>query len=244
MESTEGWRLYEPRVSQENRSWGTEPGRKNFTQILIPEKKHEQIPGFIFSFFDPQTGKYVERRSAPVALTVLGEFKAPANAAGDAKDFAGGVDATAPVEELGDIIDRPLTVSPWIATAAVPIPVSPVLLHGVPALLLSLLLGAGVMRRFQAAAEARRPLPGAPREPAAVKSDLRRSGLDHRAFYGFVNEYLSAAAFHQPAGAPLEVPAEIKEARDRWLYGPEDATASQPVSKELRQRTLELLGKL
>jgi hypothetical protein len=111
-------------------------------------------------------------------------------------------------------------------------------------LLLSLLLGAGVMRRFQAAAEARRPLPGAPREPAAVKSDLRRSGLDHRAFYGFVNEYLSAAAFHQPAGAPLEVPAEIKEARDRWLYGPEDATASQPVSKELRQRTLELLGKL
>ncbi len=131
MENTEGWRLYEPRVSQENRAWGTEPGRKSFSQILIPERNHTQIPSFTLHYFNPDTATYITRKSVPVALTVKGEFKAAGNPATEAKDFAAPSDASAPTEELGDILDQPLTAGPWLATAAAPIPVSRVLLHGV-----------------------------------------------------------------------------------------------------------------
>jgi len=246
METTDGWRLYEPRVSQENRAWGTEPGRKNFTQILIPEKKHTQIPAFILTYFDPQTGKYVERRSQPVALTVLGEFKSPAVAAGETKDFAAS-GATPPGEELGDIVQRPITVSRWINTAAAPVPVSPLLLHGVPGLLLAALLGTGLIRRIQAAAAARRPAPGTPLEPATVLSSLRQGGKDHRAFFGKVNEYLVSLQYHRPTAIsvpPTPVLAEIQNARDRWLYGPVEALTHEPVPESTRRHILELLRQL
>ena len=245
METTEGWRLYEPRVSQENRAWGTEPGRKSFSQILIPEKNHTQIPSFVLHYFDPQSGTYVTRKSVPIAITVKGEFKAAGNPAADARDFAAPADATTPTEELGDILDQPLSGGHWLATAAAPLPVNKLLLHGVPALLLLLLVGQGIRRRIQAAAAARQPRPGAPREPYAVLTDLRRPGTGRRAFYGFVNEYLTSLAYHQnrqPAAGPER--AAVLEARDRWLYGPDEAAAREALPADEQRHTLEVLSRL
>lgn len=245
IENADGWRLYEPRVSQENRAWGTELGRKNFTQILIPEKTQTRIPPFVLEFFDPQSGTYVTRKSSPVALTVIGEFKPASNPGADSKDFAAPVDASAPSEELGDILDQPLTGSPWMAVAAAPMPVNPWLLHGGPALLLGLLLGSGLVRRWRASWAARRPLPGAPREPYQILGDLRQGGPDRRSFYGLVNEYLAAAQYHlgksPAAGEPL---AAVLLARDRWLYGPDDEAGRYPVPSGERQRTLDVLSQL
>lgn len=245
MEKIEGWRLYVPRVSQENRSWGTEPGLKTFTQILIPEKNHTEIPSFVLHYFNPDSGTYVTRRSQPIVLTVKGEFKAATNPTADAKDFAGPVDASAPTEELGDILDRPLTGGKWLATATAPIPANPILLHGVPALLLALLLGGGIRRRAKAAAAARMPRPGAPREPYAVLTDLRRSGTSRRAFYGHVNEYLTSLQYHQkcqPApGSGLDT---VLRDRDRWLYGPDDAAASALVPESEQRQTLSVLSRI
>ena len=245
IESTEGWRLYEPRVSQENRAWGTEPGRKSFTQILIPKKNHTQIPSFVLHYFDPQSGTYVTRKSPPVLITVKGEFKPAPDPAADARDFAAPIDASAPTEELGDILDQPLTGGKWLATAVAPIPVNRALLHGVPALLLVLLAGQGIRRRFQAAAAARQPRPGAPREPYAVLTDLRRPGTGRRTFYAFVNEYLTSLAYHQnrqPMAGPERT--AVLEARDRWLYGPDEAAASEALPADEQRHTLEVLSRL
>jgi hypothetical protein len=245
MENPEGWRLYAPRVSQENRSWGTEVGRKSFTQILIPEKNHTEIPPFVLHFFNPDSGTYVTKKSQPVRLTVKGEFKAATNPTADAKDFAAPVDASAPSEELGDILDQPLTGGQWLATAAAPIPANPLLLHGVPALLLALLIGGGIRRRVKAAAAARMPLPNAPREPYAVLTDLRRPGTPRRAFYGHVNEYLTSVQYHQqrqPApGSELDT---VLSDRDRWLYGPDDAAASEAVPEPEQRQTLAVLSRI
>lgn len=245
IESSEGWRLYEPRVSQENRAWGTEPGRKSFTQILIPEKNHTQIPSFVLHYFDPQSGTYVTRKSPPVLITVKGEFKPALNPAADARDFAAPIDASAPTEELGDILDQPLMGGEWLATAVAPIPVNRTLLHGVPALLLVLLVGQGIRRRFQAAAAARQPRPGAPREPYAVLTDLRRLGTGRRTFYAFVNEYLTSLAYHQnrqPMAGPERT--AVLEARDRWLYGPDEAAAREALPADEQRHTLEVLCRL
>lgn len=245
MENTEGWRLYEPRISQENRGWGTEPGRKSFTQILIPEKNHTQIPPFVLHYFNPRTGAYVTRKSEPVLLTVIGEFKPASNAATDSKDFAAPVDASAPVEELGDILDQPLSGTPWMATAVAPIPVNRLLLHGVPALLMVLLIGQGLARRFRAAALARQPKPGSPREPFTVLADLRRTGRDRRTFYGLVNEYLVSVRHHQGRELAVDDGSKaITESRDRWLYGPDDAAAREAVPEAEHHRTLEILSRL
>ena len=243
--TTDGWRLYEARVGQENRGWGTEPGRKSFIQILIPEKNQTEIPPFVLSFFDPRSGKYVSRQSQPIALTVTGEFKAASSATGDSRDFAAPPDASAPTEELGDILDQPLGSGAWFSTAATPLPTNPILLHGVPALLLSLLIGTGIVRRVRAAAAARRPAAGTPRELFLILADLRQGQPDRRSFYRLVNEYLTSAQFHlgrQPASG--EALGQVMLARDRWLYGPEEAATQETIPPEERVRTLEVLSKL
>ena len=245
LESTDGWRQYAPRVTQENRAWGTEPGRKSFTQILIPEKNLTEIPAFIYTFFDPETGTYVTRKSTPIALKVNGEFKAPANPAIGSKDFDAPPDANVPTEELGDILAHPLTSGVLIPTAAATLPVHPLLLHGVPGLLLALLLGAGLQRRLRAAAAARRPAPGAPREPAAVMADLRREGASRQTFYTLVSEYLTAFSYHrkEPPAANAALTSVLRT-RDRWLYGAADPAALQPVPADERRQTLEVLRQL
>lgn len=248
MEATEGWRLYAPRVSQENRAWGTEPGRKSFTQILIPEKNHQQIPSFVLHYFNPDTGGYVTRKSQPVAVSVKGEFKAATDVRGDAKDFAAPADAATPIEDLGDILDQPLKQppgSPWLVTAATPIPVNRAFLHGLPALVLALLVGRGIHRRLRASAAARMPRPGAPREPYAVLADLRRAGTNRRSFYTLVNEYLTSVQYHRqrqpPAGTGMDA---IVMERDRWLYGPDDAAAREALPETTQRQTLEILSRI
>jgi BatD DUF11 like domain len=245
LETTDGWRQYEPRVTLENRAWGTEPGRKSFTQILIPEKNLTEIPPFVLSYFDPQTGTYVTRKSTPVALKVNGEFKAAANPAAGSKDFDAPPNANVPTEELGDILGHPLTTNALVSTAAAAAPVHPLLLHGVPALLLALVLGAGLKQRLRAAAEARRPEPGAPRPPAAVLSDLRRDGASRQTFYSLVSEYITAFSYHrsQPP-AVSEALTGLLHTRDRWLYGAADPAALQPVPADERRQALDVLRQL
>lgn len=245
MESTEGWRLYAPRVSQENRAWGTEQGRKSFTQILIPEKAQTEIPAFVMHFFNPETGTYVTRRSQPIALTVTGEFKPAAAGAGDAKDFAGAMEVPPPSEELGDILDQPLTDGKWLATAVAPVPVNRFFLHAVPAVFLLLLVGNGARRRWLAAAAARRPVEGTPREPHAVLTDLRRSGISRRAFHSLVNEYLGSVDFHQSRVLPdSEGSVRLIADRDRYLYGPEDDAARAVIPTDEQRGNLETLSRL
>ncbi|MDB6069454.1 MAG: hypothetical protein JWL81_625 [Verrucomicrobiales bacterium] len=245
MESTDGWRLYAPRVSQENRAWGTEQGRKSFTQILIPEKMQTEIPPFVMHFFNPETGAYVTRRSQPIALTVTGEFKPAAAGPGDARDFAGVQETPPPSEELGDILDQPLTDGKWLATAVAPVPVNRIFLHAAPAFLLLLVIGQGIRRRLIAAAAARRPVEGTPREPHAILTDLRRPGTSRHAFHALVNEYLGSVEFHQ-SRTLTDSPetARLIADRDRYLYGPADDASRAAIPVDEQRANLETLSRL
>lgn len=241
----DGWRQYDARLSQENRGWGTENGRKGFTQILIPEKNVTVIPAYEVHFFDPVQGKYVSRQSQPVPVIVTGEFKPATDATAESKDYAAMADASAPVEELGDILERPLVENRWLSTAAAPIPVSPWLLHGVPGLLLLLLVGKGAAYRWKMHKAARTPDPSAPREPYAILADLRQQGQDRSTFYNRVNEYLRSVPWHHQRSLPeSESMKTLLAMRDRWLYGTDSANSREPLPPAEQQSALEVLRSL
>lgn len=243
LSSKEGWRTYEPRVAQENRGFGTEPGRRSYTQVLVPEKNLKEIPPYILTYFDPVQGTYVTKKSPAIPITVNGDPPAAtASASGETKDFSGFPGMESPGEDLNDILSKPLTGGRWITTASVPVPANPWLLHGVPAALLALVLGSGIARRLRAAAAAKVSDTDAPRAPSVILADLRRSGQTRRGFHLLIREYLDAA--HNGSVAPPGQSPEfdaLVAANNRCLYGPITPETDAPVPDAERKSALSLL---
>ncbi len=244
LENTEGWKTYKAKVSEENRGWGTEPGAKSFTQILTAEKNLSTLSPMVLHFFDPATGKYITRKSQPIALKMTGEAKASAVAPG-AADFSLAPDAMVPGEELNDILPQPLPARRWILASQPLAPVSPWLLNGAPAALALLVLGAGAARRLRAAAALRAPKTDAPRPLKTIQHDMVRHGLSRFAFYGYVSEFLHAWPVH--TGQPLPdngKMADLRAARDRWLYSRSAAESAEPMPAEEQAEIRRLLAQL
>lgn len=72
LSDTKDWRTYPPsgRLSSSDEMGVT--GDKIFDMAIVPEGKATQIPSVHFSYFDPQTGKYVTLTSEPIAVQVEG----------------------------------------------------------------------------------------------------------------------------------------------------------------------------
>ena len=63
--SQQGFKLYEPQIKIEENC-------KIFEQILMPKTdKITKVPGIVFNFFDPETGKYKKIEKGPVSIKVL-----------------------------------------------------------------------------------------------------------------------------------------------------------------------------
>ncbi|MDD5173531.1 MAG: BatD family protein [Candidatus Omnitrophica bacterium] len=78
LDNTEGFRVYEPQIK-------TEPGRKTFRQVLIPESdKVYQTPKAVFTYFDPDKGIYktITQESTPLQVEKVPE--SPAQVIGQA----------------------------------------------------------------------------------------------------------------------------------------------------------------
>jgi len=76
LENTEGFRIYEPQAK-------TEPGRKTFRQVLIPESdKIYQTPRAVFTYFDPDKREYKSIAHGPLPLEVEKVAEAPAQVIG------------------------------------------------------------------------------------------------------------------------------------------------------------------
>lgn len=76
LENTEGFRVYEPQIK-------TEPGRKTFRQVLIPESdKVYQTPKAIFTYFDPEKRIYKTITQEPAPLQVEKVPESPAQMIG------------------------------------------------------------------------------------------------------------------------------------------------------------------
>jgi len=234
LEKPDGLRAYKPKVSIENRGLGTEPGQKGFTQILFVEKTGPVSVVFQLPYFDPVTGKYATAKSRPIELIVTGNPEAVAAAASvtaaETRDFSGISEAAVPGEDLRDILPHAVDGGRWYSLTTATIPVHPLLLHGVPAVLLALILGSGTVRRLRALALARRPPPYAPRECAVIARDLHRGPLSRLQFYSFVSEYAGAWEYWKKSPLPQdEALGQVLAARDRWLYAANAEAAAAPV---------------
>jgi len=76
LENTEGFRVYEPQIK-------TEPGKKTFKQVLIPESdKVYQTPKAIFTYFDPDKKIYKTITQEPAPLQVEKVAESPAQVIG------------------------------------------------------------------------------------------------------------------------------------------------------------------
>ncbi len=76
LDNTEGFRVYEPQIK-------TEPGRKTFKQVLIPESdKIYQTPKAIFTYFDPEKKMYKTITQEPAPLQVEKIPESPAQVIG------------------------------------------------------------------------------------------------------------------------------------------------------------------
>lgn len=247
LEKSDGLRTYKPKMSLENRGLGTEPGQKGFTQIVFTEKPGPLSVVYLLPYFDPSTGSYAVAKSAPVELIVTGELSAVAAAsnaaAGETRDYNTNSEAAVPGEDLHDILPQPLSGTRWYSLAGVSAPVHPLLLHGVPALLLALLLGTGTLRRLRAWQISRRPPAYAPRDCALIARDLHRGRLSLLQFYGFVSEYVNAWQFwrRSPLPPPDDRLANVLAARDRWLYAANTEAASAPVPADEQAQTASIL---
>lgn len=92
-----GWRTYPPEDKFQPNDQLELAGTKQFTVSVVPEVKKDTMPVFSFSYFDPETAKYVTITSQAAPLTMEGE--APAAQAEAAPVVA--AKATLPPDILG-----------------------------------------------------------------------------------------------------------------------------------------------
>ena len=67
----DGWKTYKPTAKFEPADSAGYSGEKNFEQAVIPMKPGRQtVPMLAFSFFNPETGRYETKRTAPLSVEV------------------------------------------------------------------------------------------------------------------------------------------------------------------------------
>jgi hypothetical protein len=73
-----GWHPYDPSDNFKPNDELSTSGIKAFEMAVVPEERKTQMPQVRFSYFDPESGKYVTLKSDPAALVVEGAPSAPA----------------------------------------------------------------------------------------------------------------------------------------------------------------------
>jgi hypothetical protein len=121
-----GWRLYPPkRYSIEGNLDQNMPPtveRKiGFTQVLVPEAVHQELPPFELSFFSPTQKQYVTLRTNAIPLAMRPAAPPPAGAdstVGNASQpVAAPPPAGAPRPAITDIVVKPAAVATWATPA-------------------------------------------------------------------------------------------------------------------------------
>ncbi|MEY5025772.1 MAG: hypothetical protein RLZZ244_1300 [Verrucomicrobiota bacterium] len=72
IEKAEGWRVYPPETGFAKADDSGMSGTKTFRIPAVPEVRHTETPRFVFSYFDPETGKYATLLSPAGSLRVEG----------------------------------------------------------------------------------------------------------------------------------------------------------------------------
>ncbi|MGI8603614.1 MAG: BatD family protein [Verrucomicrobiales bacterium] len=248
--SPEGWKIYPPKQTQENRSLGLEPGVVSFSQVIIPQKMAQQVPPFQLSYFDLDQKKYVTVQSNAIPLQMTPEEKAAPAGSDEAptKDFAIS-EAAIPEERLADILTvRPegaelRNLTPRKSDAAVFWGI-----QAVPAALVLTFAGMGLQRRLRLSAEeTRRRRIGHPRASLVILRQMKRPGLAARDFYALAREFVDSREFyHGRAGTASGLNGELEQilARQTRLSYAGLAEAAAPISSKEQKEVVATLSRL
>ncbi len=243
-----GVRVYPGKVAFENRNWGIEYGSRGWTQILFPEAPGPLEVVFMSTFFHPGSGRYETVKSEPFKFTVTGDARVAAESkenSADTRDYSG-VGAALPEEGLEDILPQMLPLGMLQPLAGRPAVVPAAVLHGAFGILLGSVVWLALRKRWEDQRAERAPLPGAPRAPKEVLTELRGGQLSRGGFYGLVSEFFHARQWH---GGALSASAEIDSLmalRDRWLYAQAEGAegAREQIPAEERATALSTLARL
>jgi hypothetical protein len=198
------WKTYQPSAKFEPADISNTSGTKTFEQSIVPAKAGAQeIPAVSFSYFDPQSGTYVTKKTNPIAVEIAQNTAAPAaiaaapvaaDSATDApKANADGLadDEVVPARATSSL--RPLVLRPWF------ISVNAVMLAG-------LALGAFIRRMRTRVANDPERLQREAAERAVNESlaamDAALQAKDAPRFFGAARHALQerlAARWHVPA---------------------------------------------
>lgn len=127
--SSGGWKLYpakryiiEGPVDQNQTP--TLERKIGYTQVVVPEAVHNQVPPFELNYFSPSQKQYVTLRTEPIPLTMK---PAPVTAAAESAGTGGTTTVTEiqvpppvadPQADITDIIVRPPGVSRWLSSSS------------------------------------------------------------------------------------------------------------------------------
>lgn len=229
--SDEGWRIYPPSTTHENRSLGLTPGVTRYSQVFIPEQMSDVLPPFEFSFFDPNRQSYVVLQSDAVPLTMSPDPGARLPVESTTFSTAVTADTPVPEEEMTDILHI-LTPAPttW-ATASTPLLSNPVFWasQAVPASAFLALLVVGI-RRGSAGRQGDTDLEEKPRTPAEVLHDLHESSNSPTRFYQLVCEIFEKSSTRPDHGSPAELRDLYAEAQ-RITYAGVPAPTDLPKTR-------------
>ena len=251
------WRTYEPRRTQDptQTSDGIQPGRVNFTQIVIPQTTASELPTFTMSYFDPRTESYHTLQSAPIALTIAADTPV-VPAAGSQAPVAGGRVAgavTRPSATLTDILTIRSRSSGWTSSLAsitdrwyfwLP--------QAIPATAVLLLLG-GMTTRFVRRRIRQRASPDQQETLAGLLRRLRNEqeiSSSRQNFFQHVHRCLDAWRSEQP-GSESRLPAataarlaEVEKAIHDSLYSGTASNLEAPPSTAELEAGKQLVGEL
>lgn len=247
----QGLHLYPPSVQFKADDLIGLSGTKTFEQAIVSQTGRQTLPAYHFSYLDPDTGKYVSIKTAPLAVKIEGP-STPLQTPTPNPAFAPPAAATpsptpAPVPKPRDI----LYIRPDAGPAAQFTPVYRQghfwLIQGLIGMALAA-VGALAWGRRSSRRDAARRTAESQRRQAELLRTLRAEGTTRRDFYhaaARLAQWKAGAA--QPTGSPMAAQVEqveqIFRRHDELAYSG-GAVAQEPVPPEERRTVLETLETL
>ena len=142
--SISGWKFYEPTKLDLQRGEPGKPSRLIFSQNIVPEQKHEQLPTFRITVFDSKKEQYVTLITDKIPLKVE---EVAISSGFTKKETPSNITATSPQSALSDILMMGNTITPKWSVASTPAWRNSTF-WSVNLLSISLLIGATVWLRF------------------------------------------------------------------------------------------------
>jgi BatD DUF11 like domain len=242
--STGGWKLYpakryniEGQIDQNQTP--TLERRVGYSQVMVPEAVHNEVPPFELTYFNPTDKKYVTLRTAAIPVNMK---PAAAVAGVEAASTGAAVLAevaplvTAPQPNITDILIKPAALSNWAKPSYTTLMQSRAFwsAQAVPVFLFGLACCLAIVKRRQADAKA-----GKVAELRAVWKDISTAEASDQDFLRRAAQFIQTV---QPSVPSSDV--QLKGILDRYAMTNFTAGKPEPISGEEKSSMLKVLESL